>query len=110
MGGGYYSTPIVSAFANVQRREAHTIETGAAAYELLKRWSTANTHSLRNSAPGIARTDPASASIMANGSCILLIVVPISGGSISFMRDWSHYDRKRCSRRDDASDDARRSP
>jgi hypothetical protein len=40
MGGGYYSTPIVSAFANAQRREAHTIETGAAVYELLKRFSS----------------------------------------------------------------------
>jgi hypothetical protein len=40
MGGGYYSTPIVSAFANVQRREAHTIETGPAMYELLKRFSS----------------------------------------------------------------------
>lgn len=40
MGGGYYSTPIVSAFANAQRREAHTIETGPAVYELLKRFSS----------------------------------------------------------------------
>ena len=40
MGGGYYSTPIISAFANAQRREAHTIETGAAVYELLKRFSS----------------------------------------------------------------------
>ena len=40
MGGGYYSTPLVSAFANVQRREAHTIETGAGMYELLKRFSS----------------------------------------------------------------------
>lgn len=40
MGGGYYSTPIVSAFANVQRREAHTIETNAAMYESLKRFSS----------------------------------------------------------------------
>lgn len=40
MGGGYYSTPIVSAFANSQRRESHTIETGAAVYELLKRFSS----------------------------------------------------------------------
>lgn len=40
MGGGYYSTPIVSAFANAQHREAHTIETGAAVYELLKRFSS----------------------------------------------------------------------
>lgn len=40
IGGGYYSTPIVSAFASTQRREAHTIETGAAIYELLKRFSS----------------------------------------------------------------------
>ena len=40
MGGGYYSTPIVSAFANLQHREAHTIETGPAMYELLKRFSS----------------------------------------------------------------------
>jgi hypothetical protein len=40
MGGGYYSTPIISAFANAQRREAHTIETGTAMYELLKRFSS----------------------------------------------------------------------
>jgi hypothetical protein len=40
MGGGYYSTPIVSAFANSQRREAHTIETAAVVYELLKRFSS----------------------------------------------------------------------
>ncbi len=40
MGGGYYSTPIISAFANIQRREAHTIETGPAMYELLKRFSS----------------------------------------------------------------------
>jgi len=41
MGGGYYSTPIISAFANVQRREAHTVETGPVMYELLKRFSSA---------------------------------------------------------------------
>jgi hypothetical protein len=40
MGGGHYSTPIVSVFANTQRREAHTIETGAAVYETLKRFSS----------------------------------------------------------------------
>jgi hypothetical protein len=40
MGGGYYSTPIVSAFANAQRREPPTIETGAAVYELLQRFSS----------------------------------------------------------------------
>lgn len=40
MGGGNYSTPLVSAFANVQRREAHTVETNAAMHELLKRFSS----------------------------------------------------------------------
>jgi hypothetical protein len=40
MGGGYYSTPIVSVFANAQRRETHTIETGAATYESIKRFSS----------------------------------------------------------------------
>lgn len=40
IGGGNYSTPIVAAFANIQRRQAHTIETGAAVYELLKRFSS----------------------------------------------------------------------
>jgi len=40
MGGGNYSTPLISAFANSQRREAHTIETGPAMYQFLKRFST----------------------------------------------------------------------
>jgi hypothetical protein len=40
MGGGNYSTPLVSAFANAQRREAHTIETGPAMFEFLKRFSS----------------------------------------------------------------------
>ena len=40
MGGGNYSTPLVSAFADAQRREAHTVETNAAMHELLKRFSS----------------------------------------------------------------------
>lgn len=40
MGGGNYSTPLVSAFANAQRREAHTIETGPVMYEFLKHFSS----------------------------------------------------------------------
>ena len=40
MGGGYYSTPLISAFCNAQRREAHTIETFGPAYELLMRFSS----------------------------------------------------------------------
>jgi hypothetical protein len=40
MGGGNYSTPLVSAFANVQHREAHTVETNAAMHELLARFSS----------------------------------------------------------------------
>jgi hypothetical protein len=40
MGGGHYSTPLISVFANAQRREAHTIETGATVYGLLKIFSS----------------------------------------------------------------------
>lgn len=40
MGGGYYSTPLVSAFANIQQREAHTIETSAEVYDLVKHFSS----------------------------------------------------------------------
>jgi hypothetical protein len=40
IGGGNYSTPLVSAFANAQRRETHTVETNAAMHELLKRFSS----------------------------------------------------------------------
>jgi hypothetical protein len=40
IGGGLYSTPIISAFANVQERDAHTVETGPGMYELLKRFSS----------------------------------------------------------------------
>ena len=36
MGGGWYSTPLVSAFANTQRRTAFTIETCDWVYQLLK--------------------------------------------------------------------------
>lgn len=40
MGGGNYSTPLISALANAHRREAHTIETGPAVYTFLKRFSS----------------------------------------------------------------------
>lgn len=41
LGGGNYSTQIVAPFADIQRRECHTVETGAAVYQLfLKHFQT----------------------------------------------------------------------
>lgn len=45
MGGGYYSTPLISAFSNAQRRQAYTIETFGPVYESLLRFSSSY-HSL----------------------------------------------------------------
>jgi hypothetical protein len=36
MGGGYYSTPLVSAFSGIQGRTAYTLETGEFVYDKLK--------------------------------------------------------------------------
>lgn len=40
MGGGYYSTPLVSAFTAIQGRFAYTIETGEFVYNKLKPYSS----------------------------------------------------------------------
>jgi hypothetical protein len=39
IGGGWYSTPLISAHANMQRRLAFTVETGSFVYNILRRFN-----------------------------------------------------------------------
>lgn len=44
MGGGWYSTPLISAFAHVQGRRAFTVETSEYVYNIFKPWGESERH------------------------------------------------------------------